>query len=603
MTKRRAQPATASGGTIVTRQPQRPRFTRASRYGPGLSQLKAPARRIGRSRSRRACLSTWPTRSRSKSPPARGLPEFQADWRDLIARADVANVFMHPVLVALSACYPNTRSVALLAWRDDGGRPQLVGFWAFAVGRAPRSIMPISVLAAPPFAHAISPRRLSIATCSTRRLQAMLDCIAGDPSLPKIVVLETDAHGRRHPCRRSFACSPRAAARPAFSAARCARCSPPSSTASNIWKRRCRARAARSCGSIGAGSRKKARSNSKVVTEPEAVGQGRSRTFCGWRPPAGRAASGTALLCNPADATFTRDMVAALAAQGDAAIHALYLDGRPVSMQIVLRAGAAAFTWKTAYDETLARFFARHAAAGRLHRGLACRPEHRLCRFLLAGRQQLHGGLERAAGDGANSGSMRGAAGLPRSPHLSAACKRSTCGCARRPRPPISRTCGAGPDGASRAETMRCGRRMSRSSAAGLRAPLAAAMLGRAGIDAVWSIRTPVYPPDFRCEKLDGVQVEILKKTGLAEAVLRGGDAGPRMLGRPLRPPDREAARRSARHFLRAAGQHHPRPHSATRGYGAPRQPRSPPGNDAADGHDCRTARRFPRGWSCWPTA
>ena len=44
-------------------------------------------------------------------------------------------------------------------------------------------------------------------------------------------------------------------------------------------------------------------------------------------------------------------MIAALAARGEASIHALTLDGKPVSLQIVLRAGPAAFTWKTAYDE------------------------------------------------------------------------------------------------------------------------------------------------------------------------------------------------------------------------------------------------------------
>ncbi len=55
----------------------------------------------------------------------------------------------------------------------------------------------------------------------------------------------------------------------------------------------------------------------------------------------------------------------------------------------------------------------------------------------------------------------------------------------------------------------------------GLAGSLAAAMLGRAGIDAVLIDPRPEYPPDFRCEKLDGDQVEILKKTGLADAVLR----------------------------------------------------------------------------------
>ena len=55
----------------------------------------------------------------------------------------------------------------------------------------------------------------------------------------------------------------------------------------------------------------------------------------------------------------------------------------------------------------------------------------------------------------------------------------------------------------------------------GLAGSMAAAMLGRAGIDAVLIDPHPVYPPDFRCEKLDGSQVRILEKTGLADAVLR----------------------------------------------------------------------------------
>ena len=55
----------------------------------------------------------------------------------------------------------------------------------------------------------------------------------------------------------------------------------------------------------------------------------------------------------------------------------------------------------------------------------------------------------------------------------------------------------------------------------GLAGSLSAAMLGRAGIDAVVIDPNPVYPEDFRCEKLDGPQVKILKKTGIADAVLR----------------------------------------------------------------------------------
>jgi 2-polyprenyl-6-methoxyphenol hydroxylase-like FAD-dependent oxidoreductase len=55
----------------------------------------------------------------------------------------------------------------------------------------------------------------------------------------------------------------------------------------------------------------------------------------------------------------------------------------------------------------------------------------------------------------------------------------------------------------------------------GLAGSLSAAMLGRAGIDAVLVDPHPVYPADFRCEKLDGPQMRTLKLTGLAEAVMR----------------------------------------------------------------------------------
>jgi 2-polyprenyl-6-methoxyphenol hydroxylase-like FAD-dependent oxidoreductase len=55
----------------------------------------------------------------------------------------------------------------------------------------------------------------------------------------------------------------------------------------------------------------------------------------------------------------------------------------------------------------------------------------------------------------------------------------------------------------------------------GLAGSLAAAMLGRAGIDAILIDPHTEYPPDFRCEKLDSDQVAILGKTGLADAILR----------------------------------------------------------------------------------
>ena len=54
----------------------------------------------------------------------------------------------------------------------------------------------------------------------------------------------------------------------------------------------------------------------------------------------------------------------------------------------------------------------------------------------------------------------------------------------------------------------------------GLGGSAAAAMLGRAGIDTVLIDPHRAYPPDFRCEKLDHAQVELVQKAGLADVIL-----------------------------------------------------------------------------------
>ena len=57
---------------------------------------------------------------------------------------------------------------------------------------------------------------------------------------------------------------------------------------------------------------------------------------------------------------------------------------------------------------------------------------------------------------------------------------------------------------------------------AGLAGSTAAAMLGKAGYGSVALVDPhDIYPAEFRCEKLDASQVALLRKTGLAEPVLR----------------------------------------------------------------------------------
>lgn len=56
----------------------------------------------------------------------------------------------------------------------------------------------------------------------------------------------------------------------------------------------------------------------------------------------------------------------------------------------------------------------------------------------------------------------------------------------------------------------------------GLAGSMAAAMLGRKGIATAIIDPNPVYPFDFRCEKLDPFQLAALEKTGLAGLILPG---------------------------------------------------------------------------------
>jgi CelD/BcsL family acetyltransferase involved in cellulose biosynthesis len=282
------------------------------------------------------------------------LVEIQSAWRDLTARADIANVFMHPMLVALSASYPDVRCRALVAWKESDGVRRLVGFWAFAVGRAPRSILPLSVLAAPFFTHAYLAAPAIDRDLLEETLQAMLDHIAAHPALPKLIALDA---------MREDGATMQALKR--VLAAR--------GTASGTLRRFVRPMLLSGLDAkqymekaLSSSSRKKLRQHrrrlaekgtleSKTITEPEAL-RAAMDDFLRLEASGWKGEKGTALLCKAEDAVFARAMIAALAPQGDAWMHALYLNGAPVSMQVVLRAGPTAFTWKTAYDEALSDY-------------------------------------------------------------------------------------------------------------------------------------------------------------------------------------------------------------------------------------------------------
>jgi CelD/BcsL family acetyltransferase involved in cellulose biosynthesis len=280
------------------------------------------------------------------------LAKFDADWRDLAARADSPNVFMQPRV--LRAAEGGRPIVALLAFEPHGDGRRLVGFWAFSVGTPHLSLVPITALCAPATEHAY----LSAPVIDSERLEvtlhAMLDAIAAAPDLPKLVALESmsgsgatyEALLRVLGARMSRHCCLDAKMRPTLLR---------------------RADAVLSIENLlSSGSRKKLRQHRRrlgekgrletTVVHAVADVQRAFEAFLLLEAKGWKGRRGTAMLCDPQIAAFARSLVTSLARAGDAAIYALELDGRPISMQVVLRAGAAAFTWKTAYDEGFSEF-------------------------------------------------------------------------------------------------------------------------------------------------------------------------------------------------------------------------------------------------------
>jgi CelD/BcsL family acetyltransferase involved in cellulose biosynthesis len=278
--------------------------------------------------------------------------EIRPAWLDLLTRAAEPNAFMDPALVRAAAeADPEVPIRVLLAWTPAVGsaKRQLVGVWAFAVCRPRRSPMPLRTLNAPVHAHGHLATPVVDRADPDETLDAMLDAVADDAQCPKIIALA--AMGTEGPtmaaltrvlaCRGSAPCMFEQSARPKLA----------SDLDGESYLKN----------TMSASSRKKLRQHRRrlcekgalarvTATDPEAVRRAIEQFLvleaAGWK---GR--QGTAFLCHPAEAAFLRTAMGALAEQGCASIDALTVNGRPVSMQIILRSGEAAFTWKTAFDE------------------------------------------------------------------------------------------------------------------------------------------------------------------------------------------------------------------------------------------------------------
>jgi hypothetical protein len=285
----------------------------------------------------------------------RGRPSLELDtaWDDLLVRADTPNVFMQPCVIR--AATPDRRIVTLLAWRQDGRHRRLIGIWAFSIAKPHLSILPIVALCAPAATeHAYLSAPVIDRDCLDATLQAMLEAIAEASDLPKIVALESmSGSGKTYEAllrvlgeRNSQSCHLDAKTRPLLVT---------TGNASDYMEK-----------ALSSASRKKLRQHRRrlremgrletVVAHSVADVQRGFEAFLTLEQSGWKGRNGTALLSSCDQANFGRSMVTALAQAGTASVHALELDGRPISVQVVLRAGLAAYTWKTAYDERLSDF-------------------------------------------------------------------------------------------------------------------------------------------------------------------------------------------------------------------------------------------------------
>ncbi len=274
------------------------------------------------------------------------------DWRDLAARALEPNVFYEPAF-ALAAGAVFGRDVgAVLVWSGTHPR-KLFGFFPARVVRR-RYGLPLPILEA--WTHPYAPLGTPLVEREAAEpvISAWLTHLASDPSLPGLVLLPLIAEDGH------FAAALGAALRclqmPFADFARHQRpLLVPGDDRSAYLEQAVSAHRHRE---LRRSIRRLADLGALLFTasiEPQAVDREIEDFFAleagGWKGDVGTAAA------RDYDVqSFMKIAIKALGAEGKVAINRILIDGRAIAATITLRSGDGAWYWKTAYDETLARF-------------------------------------------------------------------------------------------------------------------------------------------------------------------------------------------------------------------------------------------------------
>lgn len=283
------------------------------------------------------------------------LPQLEVivdDWRDLATRALVPNAFYEPAFALAAAPVFGEGAGALLVWSGSLPRRLLGLFPARTVKRRYGLKLPLLLGWTHPYAPFGTP--LVDREAAEPAIAAWLAHLSENNEFPALVLLPfapmegpfaaaLDAILRRSQTP-SAEFNPHSRALLAPNAARSAYLE----RALGGRKYRELRRTVRRLGEVGTLSY-------TTETEPEAVAAALEDFLVleagGWKGKAG-----TAVGCNASILDFVRSAVAGLSSDHRVAVDRLVLDGQPAAVGITLRSGDAAWFWKIAYDESLARY-------------------------------------------------------------------------------------------------------------------------------------------------------------------------------------------------------------------------------------------------------
>jgi len=266
------------------------------------------------------------------------LARREADWQDLATRTAEPNVFAESGFLLPALRLAGAGLTVLLVWRD-ASRRGLIG---------------VAALRAPPLGQGLAQvwrsEQAGLAAVMfdaeliVEALAAVLAWLRVRPGVAGLILPGVERGGAL--ARAVRALSARAALR--------------------FEEANPRQRAALVLGGFEAGLEKKRRKEwarqgrrlaergrlqARLIEGAEGIERFLALEAKGWK-----GARGTALGADRGRRAFARAMLGAFAERGRLQIHELALDDSPIAIGVVLRAGARAFYWKTAYDEGFGDF-------------------------------------------------------------------------------------------------------------------------------------------------------------------------------------------------------------------------------------------------------